>query len=119
RWVERCLGQFYVTFDARQMSPLEMSNLRGAGERGVADAEVENSRNQTVNPHLRIFDDQPEDTLRLGIEQPAGQGARVAADIHQGSAAPGRTVTDIAGIVVVEGKEHLDRPEFADLPSLH
>ena len=43
RWIERCLGQFYVPLYTRQMSPLEMSNLHGAGERCVADAEVENS----------------------------------------------------------------------------
>lgn len=60
-----------MTFDTCQMSPLEMSNLHGAGERCVADAEVENSRNQTVNPKMRIIHDQPEHTLRLGIEQPA------------------------------------------------
>src|SRR5690349_23587342 len=58
RWIERRLGQFYVTFDTGQMSPLAMSNLHGAGERGMADAEVENSRNQTVNPKLRIIHDQ-------------------------------------------------------------
>jgi len=71
RRIERCLGQFYVTFDTRQMSSLEMSNLQGAGERRVADAEVENSRNQTVNPKMRIIHNRPEHTLRLGIEQPA------------------------------------------------
>ena len=71
RWIERCLGQFYVPFYTRQMSPLEMSNLHGAGERCVADAEVENSRNQTVNSKIRIIHDQPKHALRLGIEQPA------------------------------------------------
>jgi hypothetical protein len=43
RWIERCLGQFYVTFSTRQMSPLEMSNPHGARKSCVTNAEVENS----------------------------------------------------------------------------
>src|SRR5215471_134214 len=43
RRIESRLGQFYMTFSTRYMSPLERSNLCRASARCVADTEVETS----------------------------------------------------------------------------
>jgi hypothetical protein len=113
RDVERDLDQ-QPAFGSHEMDPLVVLELGRAGEGGVATAEVEHGRRQRVGTEAWVTADRPGDGDGLPVEHHPRHVDRIAADVHQGSAAELGHVADVGRIQVAVREERLDGLELAD-----
>jgi hypothetical protein len=104
---------------AEDVHALVVRELAAARERGLAVGEAEQPRREAVDAERRVALHEPDDGQRLGAEQPAGDGDRVAADVQERAAAPLGAAADVGRVVAEVAEVPGDEAERAHAPGAH